>query len=81
MDIIKLFERKHETEIMGQGSKPAATQSFLSGIPDWKKEAIRWRFFVQLMKISQEVKLSNSLEDVIKTHFRLILIFSNMSYV
>lgn len=72
VDIIRLFERKHETEIMGQRSKPAATQCFLRGIPDWKREA-GWRhFFLQLMKISQEVKPSNSLEDVIKTHFRLI---------
>lgn len=39
-DIIKLFEKKHETEIMGQRSKPAAMQSFLSGILDWLKEAI-----------------------------------------
>lgn len=26
VDIISLFERKHETEIMGQRSKPAVTQ-------------------------------------------------------
>ena len=38
-------------------------------------------FFVQLMKISQEVKPSNSLEDVIKTHFRLIQSSNNISYV
>lgn len=71
MDVIRCFERKHETGLMGQRSKPVATQSFLRGIPYWKREAGWWHFFQQLMKISQVVKPSNSLEEVIKSHFRL----------
>lgn len=69
--IIRLFRNKHETEIMGQRSKPGTTQSFLRGIPDWKREADWWHFFQQLMKISREVKSSNSLKYGIKSHFRL----------
>lgn len=71
VDVIRYFERKHETEVMGQRSKPVTIQSFLRGIPDWKREAGCWHFFQQLMKISQVVKPSNSLEEVMKSHFRL----------
>lgn len=73
VDIIKLFERKHETEIMGQRSKPSVScvESCVESLTG-KREPADGIFFVQLMKISQEVKPSNNLEDVLKTHFRLV---------